>query len=255
MNSNNEAILVVDDEANIRLTVRMALESEGYLVREAPNGMAALEMLNESSIDLMVLDLNMPELDGMAVLQQLQSLPAAERPKVVVLTAYGSVPAAVKAIRLGASDFIEKPASPDDLRSVVNGVLREPKLDLMPGPGQTPDGYEDVVERIRKSLKASDLAGAEDLLADIANRRDERLAEYFNLLGVLYEAQDNWRMARKCYSKGMAANRSYAPAEANMRRFYELYTFGETKQTVALGDEPEYEVKARIDDLMRHQRS
>jgi tetratricopeptide (TPR) repeat protein len=125
----------------------------------------------------------------------------------------------------------------------------------MPGPGQTPDGYQDVVERIRKSLKASDLAGAEDLLADIANRRDERLAEYFNLLGVLYEAQGNWRMARKCYSKGMAANRSYAPAEANMRRFYELYTFGETKQTVALGDEPEYEVKARIDDLMRHQRS
>ena len=251
MNSNKpEQILVVDDEANIRMMVRTTLESEGYTVREAANGLAALESLRDAPADLMILDLNMPELDGMAVLQELQSLAPADRPRVVVLTAYGSVPSAVKAIRLGASDFIEKPASPDDLRSIVNGVLREPKLDEMPNAETMGDRYEHAIERIRKSLKTSDLESAQNLLANVANKRDEHLAEYYNLLGVLYEAQGNWRMARKCYSKGMAADRTYAPVEANMRRFYELYTFGETRQSVALGDEPEYAVQSKVRSIL-----
>lgn len=253
--ANPEHILVVDDEANIRMMVRTSLETEGYVIREAANGAAALELLDESPVDLMVLDLNMPELDGMAVLQQLRSLPPAHRPRVAVLTAYGSVPAAVKAIRLGASDFIEKPVSPDDLRSVVSGVLREPKFDLMANPETTGERYEHLVERIRKALKTADLENAENLLANVANRRDERQAEYFNLLGVLYEAQGNWRMARKCYSKGMAADRKYAPVEANMRRFYELYTFGETRQSVALGDEPHYALQARAEALVGQQKT
>ena len=110
-------ILIVDDEPNIRLMLRTALESEGYQVREAADGRAALDAVAAHAPHLMVLDLNMPVLDGMAVLEQLRALPGkpppkasakasadapAKPPRVVVLTAYGSIARAVRATRLGA---------------------------------------------------------------------------------------------------------------------------------------------------------
>ena len=96
------SILITDDESAIRLMLRTALESDGFEVTEASNGREALEAIKTNIPDLMVLDLNMPVLDGMAVLEQMKSLAAANRPRVIILTAYGSIPTAVKATRLGA---------------------------------------------------------------------------------------------------------------------------------------------------------
>src|SRR5271170_7823384 len=125
------SILVTDDESGIRLMLRTALESEGYQVREASNGREALEAISREAPDLMVLDLNMPVLDGMAVLEQMKSI-AGAKPRVIILTAYGSITAAVKATRLGAVDFLEKPITPSDLREAVRGVLEEPELNIPP---------------------------------------------------------------------------------------------------------------------------
>ena len=238
--TESTSILITDDENNIRMMLRTALESEGYEIREASNGRAALDSLIKQPADLMLLDLNMPELDGMEVLSQMKSVLPTEQPKVIVLTAYGSIPTAVKAVQLGAADFIEKPVSPSDLRDIVRSVLEEPSMNNVAIPIELTEGYGKVVSRIRKSLKVADTTSAETLLTKLADRRNEKAAEYFNLLGALYETQGNWRLARKCYGKGMSADRRYAPAEANMRRFYELYTFGHTKQSIVLGDEPEF---------------
>lgn len=122
--TSQRRILVVDDERNIRTVVRATLQTAGYAVEEAPDGAAALDRIGRGGIDLLVLDLNMPVLDGMTVVQRLQDN---ERipPRMVVLTAHGSVPAAVKALRLGASDFLEKPILPDDLLLSVASVLEE----------------------------------------------------------------------------------------------------------------------------------
>ena len=91
------SILITDDESGIRLMLRTALESDGYAVTEASNGREALEAIKTSTPDLMVLDLNMPVLDGMAVLEQMKALAAGiARPRVIILTAYGSIPSAVK---------------------------------------------------------------------------------------------------------------------------------------------------------------
>src|SRR5271154_4585930 len=122
------SILVTDDESGIRLMLRTALESDGYAVSEAANGREALDAIKARLPDLIVLDLNMPVLDGMAVLEQMKSLSAEVRPRVIVLTAYGSIPAAVKATRLGALDFLEKPISPSEFRHAVRSVLEEPEL-------------------------------------------------------------------------------------------------------------------------------
>src|SRR5580658_6189145 len=118
---NPVSILVTDDESNIRMTVRSALELDGYVVLEASNGREALDVVQKQTPDLMVLDMNLPALDGMAVLEAMKSM-AGAKPKVIVLTAYGSLKTAVKATRLGAVDFLEKPITPMELRQSVRSV-------------------------------------------------------------------------------------------------------------------------------------
>jgi DNA-binding response OmpR family regulator len=234
------SILVTDDESGIRLMLRTALESDGYAVSEAANGREALDAIKTRTPDLIVLDLNMPVLDGMAVLEQMKALANDVRPRVIVLTAYGSIPAAVKATRLGALDFLEKPITPTDLRQAVRSVLDEPELDSPPEVVvDVPGGYKLVLSRIRKLLRLAEYETAMSLLMKAADRKDQQSAEYFNLLGVLYEAQGKWRLARKCYDKAMTADENYAPARANLRRLQELRRFGRSSQAICLGDEAE----------------
>lgn len=234
---NPASILVTDDEGNIRMMLRTALETEGYDVAEARNGREALDAIERDPPNLLLLDLNMPVLDGMAVLEQLQSMPLKNKPRVVVLTAYGSIPVAVKATRLGAVDFLEKPITPEELRETIKNVLEEPLV--LSREDAYEGGYDGVLGRVRKALRLKDITSAETLLmkaADVAHGKD---APYFNLLGVLYETQREWRLAKKFYGKAMRADRHYQPAQQNMKRIYELYTFGRSRVQVALGDESE----------------
>jgi len=234
------SILITDDESGIRLMLRTALESDGYAVTEASNGREALEAIKANTPDLMVLDLNMPVLDGMAVLEHMKSLAGVARPRVIILTAYGSIPSAVKATRLGALDFLEKPIAPRELRQAVRSVLNEPELDSPPDVVvDVPGGYELVLSRIRKLLRLAEYETAMSLLMKAADRQDQQSAEYFNLLGVLYEAQRKWRLAQKCYDKAITADEHYQPARINLRRLLELRRHGRSSQAVVLGDEAE----------------
>jgi DNA-binding response OmpR family regulator len=231
------SILITDDESNIRLTVRTALESDGYVVREASNGKEALEAIERQTPDLVVLDLNMPGMDGIAVLEHLKSL-AANKPRVIILTAFGSIATAVRATRMGAVDFLEKPITPAELRQTVRSVLTEPELDAPPaGIMDIQGGYEHALSRIRRALRLADYSSAESLLEKAAERKNQHTAEYFNLLGVLYEAHHKWRLARKCYGKAITADKRFEPAQANMRRLFELRAYGRSHEPVKLGDE------------------
>jgi DNA-binding response OmpR family regulator len=241
------SILVADDESNIRMTVRAVLESDGYLVYEAANGREAMTAMRQAVPDLMVLDLNMPVLDGMAVLEEMKSLVGLTQPKVIVLTAYGSLKTAVKATRLGAVDFLEKPITPAELRQTVRSVLTEAELDSPPDIVlDFPGGYEQAMTRVRRSLRLADYGNAEALLMKAADRRNTSTAQYFNLLGVVYEAQRRWRLARKCYGKAIAADKRYEAAQSNMRRLYELQSYGRSGQVVLLGDETDQVWYARL---------
>ena len=119
-------ILVADDERRIRLAIRCCLEAEGYTVFEASDGTQALDVILRHAPDLMILDLAMPNLDGMRTLRELQRVHGQLKPKVVMLTAFGSMPAAASAIGLGAAAFVEKPLVPETLRQLVARVLAEP---------------------------------------------------------------------------------------------------------------------------------
>jgi len=231
-------ILIVDDEPNIRLVLRSALEGDGFRVAEAANGQDALDQITNGAFDAMILDLNMPVLDGMAVLEHLQTSPPAKSLRVIVLTAFGSIPAAVRATRLGALDFLEKPITPDDLRTTLAAVMSQPQVAVAKADEEiTAGGYAGVLGQIRRAMRTSDFATAETLLMKAADLA-ERDAAYFNLLGILYESRRQWRLAQKFYGKAIRANRHYEPAQQNMRRIYELNTFGRSNELAALGDEP-----------------
>jgi DNA-binding NtrC family response regulator len=120
-------ILIVDDEPNIRTTLRRALDLEGFdvlLAEDADSGVAAVI---EGTPDLVLLDLKLPDRDGLWVIQQLQQL--AEPPAVVMMTGHGSTDAAVEAMKLGALDFLEKPLAVDRLLVTIRNALRLDALD------------------------------------------------------------------------------------------------------------------------------
>src|SRR5262249_26124536 len=114
-------ILIVDDEPNVQLVFRTALDSVGYRTSSAEDGETALAWLEDTPFDLVLLDLHMPVMDGMEVLERLRE--AGNNVPAVIGAAHGSVPSAVQAMKLGAIDFLSKPLSPDRLRAVVAEVL------------------------------------------------------------------------------------------------------------------------------------
>lgn len=114
-------ILIVDDEKAARKSLSDILRLEGYHVASKSNGTDAVEALAAEDFDLMLLDLKMPGMDGLEVLEKASDL--APHTKVIMLTAHGSLESAIEALRQGAHDYILKPASPEDIvSSVTKGV-------------------------------------------------------------------------------------------------------------------------------------
>jgi DNA-binding NtrC family response regulator len=115
-------ILVIDDEDIVRLSCSRTLVPEGYELKMAKNGTEGLKMLEEDAFDLVLTDLKMPNMDGIEVLANIkENWPATD---VVIVTGYQTVETAVKAIKLGAFDYIEKPFTPDSLIATVSNVFK-----------------------------------------------------------------------------------------------------------------------------------
>ncbi len=108
MNEQKSArILIAEDEANLRLVLQKELERLGYRVQVAPDGEAALRKLEESNVDVLLCDINMPRIDGMEVLRRVHERP--NPPEVIMLTGQATVETAVEAMKLGAYDYLTKP--------------------------------------------------------------------------------------------------------------------------------------------------
>jgi len=122
-----DRILVIDDEASIRSSLQGILEDEGYAVKTAETGEAGLALLKTQNFGLILLDIWLPEMSGLDVLKQIRTLE--ERPQVVVISGHGTIETAVRATKLGAFDFLEKPLSLDKVVLTVNNALRQHKLE------------------------------------------------------------------------------------------------------------------------------
>jgi DNA-binding NtrC family response regulator len=118
--------LVVDDEKNVQRTLSITLSRAGHLVDVASSGEEAIERINETLYDFVVTDLKMGEIDGLGVLKAVKERdPETE---VILMSAYGSIDIAVKAMKAGARDYLEKPFSPDELLHTVNMALERRDL-------------------------------------------------------------------------------------------------------------------------------
>jgi DNA-binding response OmpR family regulator len=132
-----KSILVVDDEATIRDVVRRYLERDGFQVREAADGFAALDALADAEAlpDLIVLDLMLPGIDGLSLTRQIRTARPAQRGAaserearhripIIMLTARGETSDRIRGLDLGADDYLAKPFSPQELVSRIRAVLR-----------------------------------------------------------------------------------------------------------------------------------
>lgn len=180
-------VLVVDDDAHIREVARFALVREGYVVELANDGLAALDRLTRGGIDLVVLDVLMPELDGLAVCRRLGG-----RVPVVVLSSRGEEADRVLGLDLGADDYLAKPFSPRELVARIAAVLRRTRDRA--GPIAEPQPVLAVgnvtIDRDRHEVRISDIpltvtATELRLLATLANHRG-RVLSRGQLIATVY---------------------------------------------------------------------
>jgi len=130
----SKRILIIDDEENIRRVMRLTLQAAGYEVGEASDGERGLEAFGDgSSWDAVLLDQRMPGIDGLEMLRRINERDATAR--VIMATAYASIDLAVDAMKLGASDFVRKPMTPEILRNAVDAALsKRPRVSPTTAP-------------------------------------------------------------------------------------------------------------------------
>ena len=123
-------VLVVDDEPGIRQSLCGVLEDEDYETCSAETGEACLDELGQHAYDLVLLDVWLPGIDGMETLSRIREIPFPDRPVVVMISGLGSIETAVRATKLGAFDFLEKPLSLEKVLVAVKNALSHRKLEL-----------------------------------------------------------------------------------------------------------------------------
>jgi DNA-binding NtrC family response regulator len=119
-------ILVAEDEANLRLVIQKELQRLGYRVQAAPDGEAALRLLEESNVDVLLCDINMPRMDGMELLRRVRERP--NPPEAIMLTGHATVETAIEAMKLGAYDYLSKPYRITELDALVKQAADKRRL-------------------------------------------------------------------------------------------------------------------------------
>ncbi len=218
-------LLIVDDETNIRMTLKQCFSSEEYQLDIAVNGEEALTKLKTNEYDLALLDIRMPGLTGMEVLEKVRE--DGIDVDVIMMTAYGSVEKAVEAMKLGAVDFIGKPFTPAQIREIVENVLA--RGDLIE---DELEGYTDTLQFAKRKIVAKEYMSGEDYLKKAVAMGVDK-PEPHNLLGVIAEYKGDIERAQKHYRAALALDPTYTPARANLER---SASYSYSKANIDLGD-------------------
>jgi two-component system, OmpR family, response regulator len=221
-------VLIVDDEANVRLNYRITLETEDYEVFEADSAASALQQVLEHSFAVAVLDMRMPGMDGLELLAKMRE--AGITVPAMIVTAYSDVPHAVKAMKLGAIDFLQKPLRPEDLRRIVAEIVKR----HAPQKEHLAETFNSHIVAAKRCLNLRSFALARIHLVK-ALELNTKSVEAFNLAGVLAEMLDEHDKAKKYYGQAIKLDKNYEPAQQNMRRLFELQHFGSSSEPFNLG--------------------
>jgi FixJ family two-component response regulator len=220
----DSSILIVDDERNVRLMYRAALDTM-FKVDEADCAAKALEMFLMRRYDVAILDLRMPEMTGLELLEQMNR--ASITTPVVFITAYADVPNAVSAMKCGAIDFLQKPITPDQLRAIVKDVLVRHSVEER--KSSEPHDFEYHLRCAKRAINLREFSAARShLISALEINPDSPQA--LNLAGVMFEMREEFDQARRYYGRAIKVGKNFEPAQANMRRIYELFNFGSSTE-------------------------
>jgi DNA-binding response OmpR family regulator len=208
---SEEKILVVDDDRSIRVLLSQCLEEAGYKVTSAIDGSQALQKVKEDTFDLILLDMKLPDIDGLQVLKDLLNINSEQI--VVIITAYGTIETAVEAMKLGASDYLQKPFTPEEILAIVQHNLTKRTV-FRPEKGES---YEEYLIKARKLLKELHSEEAIRLIREAISLEPEN-PEAFNLLGAAEEYRGNIDGARRMYRVAVTLDPSYKPSTKNLDR-------------------------------------
>lgn len=181
-------ILVVDDVEDNRVLLERRLKRQGHAVESAENGRVALEMVQDGSFDLILLDVMMPEMDGYEVLQRLKQSPETRHLPVIMISALDDLSSVVRCIERGAEDYLPKPFDPVLLRARITACLEKKRLR---------DREMEYLEQVRSVIDAASAveAGsyASGTLAQTTGRNDElgRLARVFDRMATEVRARED----------------------------------------------------------------
>lgn len=203
-------ILIVDDEKNLRLTMRMCLEPFGYEISTADDGKDALRQLEEQEFDLILLDIRLPGMDGLEVLRR--AVKHHPDIRIIMVSAHGTVENAVEAMKLGAVDFIQKPFTPQEIRTIVQQVLDREGLEET----QALD-YDSHIQLAKRYVSRRQFKTAIEH-AKKAIASDPSRPQAFNLLGGLQEILGERLNAIKNYRVAVDLDPTYKPAQQNLDR-------------------------------------
>lgn len=126
MNNNSGSILLVEDDHNQREIIKTILAKEGYYIEDADTGKKALDLLKSNTFDVVLTDLRLPDIDGTVILKEVKNQNSVSQ--VIIITAFGSIPSAVEATKLGAFYYLEKPFEKDQLLLVIKNAINQAKL-------------------------------------------------------------------------------------------------------------------------------
>lgn len=219
-------ILIVDDEKNIRMTLKYCLSELDYTIESASDGLEALGKMHQENFDLVLLDIQMPNLSGLELLKKMRE----ENIKslVVMMTAYGTIEKAVDAMKLGAIDFISKPFTPETIRNIISNIFSREFL-----KEEVVETFDEILEFAKKSITLNELDKAETYLKK-ALSVETQSPEVLNILGVLSEYHGKIQEAQKYYRAALSFEPSYMPATKNLERTAQ---FVYTQAGIIMGNE------------------
>ena len=171
-------ILVMEDDVNVAKGLEMVLTEEGYAVNLAGTGALALELFKQKRYDLLVADLRLPDMDGMEVIKKVK----AEKPEmeVIVITGYGTTSKAVKAMKLGARDFLPKPFTEEQIKASINDALKEQHA-----------------------------AGTDEILSPKTGEAERKLIQKREVIQALNRTAEDWDFWRDLMENGSVALQNY----------------------------------------------
>ena len=230
-------ILIVDDEPNVRLNYRITLELEGYQVDETGLSTEALKKVKVDKFDLVILDMRMPRMGGLDLLAAMRAQRVMT--PAVIITAFSDVPNAVRAIQLGASDFLQKPLRPEDLRRVVKEVLT--RNDQSGKKTELAD-FERTAGEARRLMQLGDLGAAKGHVLH-AIELNTNSPDSFNLAGELAERTGDVERARKLFEAAIKLDGSNVAAKEGLRRVFQALHPAESANSI----EPRHNQAKHVD--------